>query len=57
MNHYLLICLMTLLLSSCSSINKYFGLEDDNLAEEASEALIEWKTGIDIDLTPSTPEK
>jgi hypothetical protein len=48
---------MTLLLSSCSSINKYFGLEDDNLAEEASEALIEWKTGIDIDLTPSTPEK
>lgn len=57
MNHYLLICLTTLLLSSCSSINKYFGLEDDNLAEEASEALIEWKTGIDIDLTPSTPEK
>lgn len=57
MNHYLMMFSMILLLSSCSYINSYFGLEDDNLAEEATEALIDWKTGIDVDLTPSTPEK
>jgi hypothetical protein len=40
----------------CSSINKKFGLDDDNVIEELFEDLIEQKTGLDIDLTPGSPE-
>lgn len=43
-------------LTSCSSINKMFGLKDDNVAEELIEQAIESKTGLNIDLTPSSPE-
>lgn len=45
-----------LLLCSCSAINAKLGLADDNDLEEISESLIEAKTGLDIDLTPGTPE-
>ena len=48
---------LTMLLTSCSSINSKLGLSDDNPVEEVSEALIEGRTGIDVDLTPITPEK
>lgn len=41
---------------SCSYINKKFGLKDDNLGEELIEEAIEMKTGLDVDLTPSSPE-
>lgn len=41
----------------CSYINKKLGLSDDNLGEEIVEEVIEMKTGLDIDLTPSSPEK
>jgi len=44
------------LLCGCSSINKKFGLDDDNMIEELFEDLIEQKTGLDIDLTPGSPE-
>ncbi|MDB4726191.1 hypothetical protein OAF54_02050 [bacterium] len=36
---------------------KIFKLEDDNLAEEFVEEVIESKTGLDLDLSPSSPEK
>jgi len=53
---YLLLILI-IQLSSCSYVNRYFGWEDDNLAEEVVEEVIKVKAGINIDLTPSSPEK
>lgn len=41
---------------ACEPVNRYFGLEDENVIEESSEFLIKYQTGMDIDLTPSTPE-
>ncbi len=41
-----------LILSSCSD-GKYI---QDNIAEEFVEEVIEAKTGLDIDLSPGTPE-
>lgn len=46
-----------ILLTSCSYVNEYFGMEDDNLAEEVVEEVIKVKAGINIDLTPDSPEK
>lgn len=43
-------------LTSCSYVNKKLGLEDDNVAEEMVEAVIDAKTGLNIDLTPASPE-
>ena len=34
---------------------KYLG--DDNIVEEVAEKVIDSETGIDIDLSPSSPEK
>lgn len=36
---------------------KVFKLKDDNIAEELIENVIEDQTGLDIDLSPSSPEK
>jgi hypothetical protein len=44
-------------LSACSYLNNKLGLEDDNLAEEVVEDVILGRTGVDIDLTPASPEK
>jgi hypothetical protein len=46
-----------LAITSCSAINKKLGLSDDNIAEELVEAMVEAKTGVDFDLTPSSPEQ
>jgi hypothetical protein len=35
---------------------KYFGTKDDNVIEEMVEFEIRDKTGIDVDLTPDSPE-
>lgn len=35
---------------------KAFDLEEDGVAEEFIEDIIEGQTGIDLDLTPSSPE-
>ena len=43
-------------LCSCSSLNEEVGLKDDNLLEETVEAVIKEETGLEVDLTPSTPE-
>lgn len=45
-----------MLMTSCSWINAKLGLPDDNLVEETAECLIQAKTGVDIDLTPGSPE-
>ena len=45
------------MLCGCTSINKKFGLSDENMLEELVEDVIEQKTGLDIDLTPVSPEK
>jgi len=41
---------------ACEPVNRYFGLEDDNWIEESGEAILEYKTGIHADFTPSSPE-
>lgn len=45
-----------LLLPSCTMLNQKLGLQDDNLGEEVIEDVIEGRIGVDVDLTPSTPE-
>lgn len=47
---------VTLLLPSCSALNSKLGLSDDNIIEEVAEDVIKEKVGVDVDLTPSTPE-
>lgn len=37
-------------------IYEKMGWEDDNFAEESAEFIIENRTGIDVDLTPDSPE-
>ena len=49
-------CMLGFLVGGCSYVNKWCGLKDDNIVEEVTEKAIEMKTGLDIDLTPSTPE-
>lgn len=43
-------------ISSCSYINPYLGLQDDNFLEEFGERVLEDETGIDIDFSHETPE-
>ena len=35
----------------------YFNLPEDNHVEEISEIVIKEQTGVDVDLSPSSPEK
>lgn len=51
-----LFSILLLVLCGCSPINKWLGLPDDNIAEEMIEDIIKGRTGLDIDLTPETPE-
>lgn len=51
-----LLALLPPILAGCSSINGYFSLPDDNAFEETTEAVIHYETGLDVDLTPETPE-
>ena len=44
-------------LVSCESVFNMFGMEPDNSLEEFSEEVIRLNTGVDMDLTPMTPEK
>lgn len=57
MKKILLMISVTLLLPSCSRLNKDVGLKDDNDVEQRIEKLIEDKTGIKVDLTPEAPAK
>jgi len=53
---YLYLILGIFIASSCSSLNKKAGLQDDNSIEEMIEMAIRDKTTLDIDLTPNSPE-
>lgn len=50
------VILSSVWLSACSCINRYWGLEDDNIYEEIAEGALKFETGIDVDFTPETPE-
>ncbi len=54
---FVLFCLLLGCCASCGYINSKLGLSDDNIAEECAEDVIKGRTGVDIDLSPSTPEK
>jgi len=43
-------------LGGCASLNHKLKLNDDNIIEEIVEQIIESKLGVDIDLTPNSPE-
>ena len=51
------LCFIVLWFSSCTTIKSAIkAYPNDNPIEELVEDVIELKTGIDIDLTPSSPE-
>jgi len=52
MKHIAILSLV--LLCGCSTINEYL---DDNMVEEYFEERIESGTGVDLDLTPFSPER
>lgn len=54
---FMALVVLSLVLTGCDMLNKKLGLEPDNILEETAEAVIEVKTGLHLDLTPSTPEK
>lgn len=41
----------------CTWINQKLKLEDDHIGEELVERIIENEVGVDIDLSPSSPER
>lgn len=45
------------LFGACHWINDKFHISDDNLVEEVVEAQLQSQLGVDIDLTPETPER
>lgn len=48
---------MILILVVIIGLGSVYFYGDDNAVEEISEELLKQETGIDIDLTPSSPEK
>lgn len=48
---------LSIIFCSCTPINSFFGLPDDNVGEEIVEDIIEGRTGVNIDLSPASPEK
>ena len=52
----IILFLIAVTLGGCGQLNKKLGLKDDNVFEEILEHQIEDKTGLDIDLTPNSPE-
>lgn len=56
MKHLGILLFIFLYFSSCTPVNRYFGLQDDNFFEELLEWIVDDKTGLDVDFTPSNPE-
>ena len=48
--------ILAVLCCSCSGMNKYFGLKDDNIVEEMVEEFVKEETGINVDFTPFSHE-
>lgn len=53
----MLFCLLMSILSMCTSCSIMNHYKDDNDVEEFLEDVIKDKTGVDIDISPLTPEK
>lgn len=55
------VCIVVLLVAGfmggCSLVNQRLGLPDDNIIEEAIEDVVEHKTGVELDLSPSSIEQ
>ena len=56
MKIFAVILFMSCVMGGCSYINRCMGLKDDNIIEEGVESAIKSKTGVDVDLTPGSPE-
>ena len=56
MNLLIVLIVIAACMGGCSYFNKTVGLKDDHVVEEAIEERIKQETGVDIDLTPLTPE-
>jgi len=50
------VALMAVAMGGCSYLNREAGLSDDWWGEELIEEALEQKTGLDLDLSPSSPE-
>jgi len=50
------VVLMCAAFGGCQFLNRQAGLEDDHELEEQIENILEHHTGIDLDLTPDSPE-
>ena len=48
--------LVMVLLYSCTECNGYLGLPNDHPVEQMAEHVIKENTGLDVDLTPESPE-
>ena len=48
--------LIAVFFNSCEPYYKKFDITHDNLLEEIFEDILEFKTGVDIDITPSSKE-
>ena len=53
---FIIIMISIVACDACTRLNNKVGLQDDNFIEECVEALIENKTGLDVDLSPESPE-
>lgn len=56
LKHALALVVFACLTTACEPINRWIGQDDDWAGEELLEAAIRYKTNVDIDLTPSSPE-
>ena len=56
MRSILALLLAASVFGACSLVNSKLGFKDDHFAEEAAENLIKDQVGLDIDLTPGSPE-
>jgi hypothetical protein len=56
LRHVLTWFVFACLSTACEPINRWIGQDDDWIVEEVAEEAIRYKTGVKIDLTPSSPE-
>ena len=56
MRLFIVVLIIAACMGGCSYLNKTLGLNDDHAVEEAIEEKIREETGVNIDLTPRTPE-
>lgn len=50
------IIIIVALVGGCTRVNQYLGLSDDNIFEETLEEQIQRYSGLEVDLSPVSPE-